>query len=118
MQLFIQIAPLLVLLVVAFGCGYGVREYIARRRRAAVRKIFHENIPSLGRPEKSPDIRNHGKVTRRRRRNGELGLQKAAASWRYAYPGYGWRHCNCDRPRSIYVCVLPSGDTLCSMPMT
>ena len=50
MQLIIQIAPLLILLVVAFGCGYGVREYIARRRRAAARKIFHEEHPEFGPP--------------------------------------------------------------------
>ena len=31
MQLFIEIAPLLSLLGVAFGCGYGLREFIARQ---------------------------------------------------------------------------------------
>ena len=47
MQLIVQIAPLLVLLVVAFGCGYGVREYIARRKRAAARKKFYDENPDL-----------------------------------------------------------------------
>ena len=42
MQLIIELAPLLLLLAVAFSCGYGVREYIARRRNAAARKKFYE----------------------------------------------------------------------------
>jgi hypothetical protein len=49
-QLIIQIAPMLILLVVAFGCGYGAREFIARRRRAAARKTFHEKYPEFGPP--------------------------------------------------------------------
>jgi hypothetical protein len=43
-----QIAPLLCLLVLAFGCGYGVREYMARRRRVIARKKFHEEHPEFG----------------------------------------------------------------------
>jgi hypothetical protein len=46
-QLIIEIAPLLLLLAVAFSCGYGVREYIARRRNAAARKKFYEEHPEL-----------------------------------------------------------------------
>jgi hypothetical protein len=46
-QLIIQIAPLFVLLAVAFGCGYGVREFIAHRRRAAARKKFYDEHPDL-----------------------------------------------------------------------
>ena len=47
MQLIIELAPLLALLAVAFGCGYGVREYIARRRNTAARKKFYEEHPDL-----------------------------------------------------------------------
>ena len=32
---------------VGFACGYGVREYIARRRRAAARKRFYDEHPDL-----------------------------------------------------------------------
>jgi hypothetical protein len=35
------------LLVVAFGCGYGVREYIARRRNAVARKKFYDEHADL-----------------------------------------------------------------------
>ena len=44
------LALLLVLLLffVRFACGYGVRELIARRRRAVARKIFHEKHPEFG----------------------------------------------------------------------
>jgi hypothetical protein len=41
---------LAILLVLAFGCGYGVREYIARLRRVEARKIFHEKHPEFGPP--------------------------------------------------------------------
>ena len=50
MQLIIQIAPLLVLLVVAFGCGYGLRDYISRRRHVIARKKFLEEHPEFGPP--------------------------------------------------------------------
>jgi hypothetical protein len=46
-HLIVQIAPLFVLLATAFGCGYGVREYIARRKRAAARKKFYDENPDL-----------------------------------------------------------------------
>jgi len=47
MDLVVQLAPLLLLLAVAFGGGYGVREYIARRRNAAARKKFYAEHPDL-----------------------------------------------------------------------
>ena len=47
MQLIIELAPLLMSLAAAFGCGYGVREYIARRRNAAARKKFYDEHPDL-----------------------------------------------------------------------
>ena len=47
MDLIIQLVPLLLLLAVAFGCGYGVREYIARRRNATARKKFYDEHPDL-----------------------------------------------------------------------
>jgi hypothetical protein len=42
MDLIIRLAPLLLLLAVAFASDYGVREYIARRRNAAARKKFYD----------------------------------------------------------------------------
>jgi len=39
--------PLLTIVFVSFACGYGVREFIARRRRAAARKKFYEQNPDL-----------------------------------------------------------------------
>ena len=42
--------PLVFLLFIGFVCGYGVRELIARRRRATARKIFHEKYPEFGPP--------------------------------------------------------------------
>jgi hypothetical protein len=47
MDLIIRAAPLLLLLAVAFGSGYGIREYIARRRRAAARKKFYDEHAEL-----------------------------------------------------------------------
>jgi hypothetical protein len=35
------------LVAAAFGCGYGAREYIARRRNAAARKKFYDEHPDL-----------------------------------------------------------------------
>jgi hypothetical protein len=45
------LALLLVLLLffVGFGCGYGVREWIARRRRAVARMKFYKDNPDLRR---------------------------------------------------------------------
>jgi hypothetical protein len=39
--------PLLTIVFVSFACGYGVRELIARRRRAAARKKFYDEHPDL-----------------------------------------------------------------------
>jgi hypothetical protein len=50
MDLIIRAAPLLLLLAVAFGSGYGIREYIARRRRAAARKKFYDEHAELRQP--------------------------------------------------------------------
>ena len=47
MHLIVQIAPLSILFAVAFVCGYGNREYIARRKRAAARKKFYDEHPDL-----------------------------------------------------------------------
>ena len=38
---------LLIIVFVSFACGYGVREFIARRRRAAARKKFYDEHPDL-----------------------------------------------------------------------
>jgi hypothetical protein len=43
-------AVLVVVLFVGFAGGYGAREFIAQRRRAAARKIFHEKHPEFGPP--------------------------------------------------------------------
>jgi len=45
------LALLLVLLlfIVGFACGYGVRELIARRRRVAARKKFYKDNPEIRR---------------------------------------------------------------------
>ena len=49
---------ILVLLVISFACGYGLRAWISRRRRAAAREKFHaqlqekqldDQVTSLGR---------------------------------------------------------------------
>ena len=39
--------PLLVLLFIGFACGYGVRDLIARRRRAAAREKFYQEHPEM-----------------------------------------------------------------------
>jgi hypothetical protein len=41
--------PLLFLLFISFACGYGVRELIARRRRAAAREKFYQEHPEMRR---------------------------------------------------------------------
>jgi hypothetical protein len=40
-NLIIDILPL----ALSFACGYGVREWISRRRRAAARKKYYERYP-------------------------------------------------------------------------
>jgi len=36
--MFLDVLPVLVLIVVSFACGYGVRELKSRRRRAAIQE--------------------------------------------------------------------------------
>ena len=47
MDLIIQLAPPLLLLAVAFGSGYGVREYVARRGTLPRAKNSTTNIPTF-----------------------------------------------------------------------
>jgi hypothetical protein len=35
----------LLLMLISFGCGYGVREWISRRRRAAERELYYKAHP-------------------------------------------------------------------------
>jgi hypothetical protein len=37
----------LLFFIVGFACGYGVRELIARRRKAAAREKFYKEHPEL-----------------------------------------------------------------------
>jgi hypothetical protein len=41
--------PFLFLLFIGFALGYGVRELIARRRRAAAREKFYQEHPAMRR---------------------------------------------------------------------
>jgi hypothetical protein len=41
--------PLLLLLLVGFACGYGVREVIARRQLNAAREKYYQEHPELRR---------------------------------------------------------------------
>jgi hypothetical protein len=42
----LALLPLLFLmLIISFGCGYGVREWISRRRRAAEREKYYKAHP-------------------------------------------------------------------------
>jgi hypothetical protein len=41
--------PQLVLVVFGFASGYGVREWIARRRRAAAREKYYKENPEIRR---------------------------------------------------------------------
>ena len=63
MQLIIQIAPLLVLLVVAFGCGCALDSATTYRGAGMSLRAKNslKNIPSSGRPEKAPTICGQGK---------------------------------------------------------
>jgi hypothetical protein len=51
LELGMLLAVLLILLlfIVGFACGFGVRELMARRRRAASRAKFYEDNPELRR---------------------------------------------------------------------
>ena len=37
--------PLLLVILISFACGYGVRELISRRRRAVIREEYYRNHP-------------------------------------------------------------------------
>jgi len=41
----LALLPLLVVIFVSFACGYGVRELISRRRRAAARENYYQKHP-------------------------------------------------------------------------
>jgi hypothetical protein len=41
--------PQLFLVLIGFASGYGVREWIARRRRAAAREQYYKNNPEIRR---------------------------------------------------------------------
>jgi hypothetical protein len=45
MSTILGLLPFLAAITVAFGCGYGLREYIARRRRTAARDKFYRDHP-------------------------------------------------------------------------
>jgi hypothetical protein len=46
MSMIFDLLPPLTIIIVAFACGYALREYIARRRRDAERKKSMKNILS------------------------------------------------------------------------
>ena len=46
---FLQLLPLVALLLTGFACGYGIREWIARRRRIAARERFYQEHAELRR---------------------------------------------------------------------
>ena len=41
----LDLLPLLILLLFGFACGYGVRELMSRRRRAAVLERYYQKYP-------------------------------------------------------------------------
>ena len=43
--MFLGPLPLLLVIIISFGCGYGVREWLSRRRRAAEREKYYERHP-------------------------------------------------------------------------
>jgi hypothetical protein len=45
----LQLLPLATLLLIGFACGYGIREWIARRRRVAAREKFYQEHAELRR---------------------------------------------------------------------
>jgi hypothetical protein len=42
-----ELLPLFAIVLISFACGYGLREWIARRRRAAAREKFYQENPDL-----------------------------------------------------------------------
>jgi hypothetical protein len=49
-EIIFALLPALSVLAVGFVLGYGVREYLSRRRRTAIRRKFHEEHPEFGPP--------------------------------------------------------------------
>ena len=45
MGFILQLLPLFVVVAIGFACGYGVCEWIARRRLAAAREKIHQENP-------------------------------------------------------------------------
>ena len=43
----LQLFPLFAMVGISFACGYGIREWIARRQRAAARQKFYDEHPDL-----------------------------------------------------------------------
>ena len=41
----LALLPFLFVILISFACGYGVRELISRRRRAAIREEYYRNHP-------------------------------------------------------------------------
>jgi hypothetical protein len=44
-----DLLPLFATAVISFACGYGIREWMARRRRATAREKFYRDHPDLRR---------------------------------------------------------------------
>ena len=60
------ILVIMFLLVISFACGYGLRDWISRRRRQEVRKKFYERYPKPhARPSKTETMTgaNHRELT-------------------------------------------------------
>jgi hypothetical protein len=45
MGIILALLAVLLLFSLGFACGYGIREWISRRRRAAEREKFHRKHP-------------------------------------------------------------------------
>jgi len=45
MGLLLALLPLLMIIVFSFACGYGLREWISRRRRAAAKEKYYQKYP-------------------------------------------------------------------------
>ena len=45
MGFILELLPIFALVIISFACGYGIREWTARRRRAAAREKFHQENP-------------------------------------------------------------------------
>ena len=49
MGFILELLPIFAVAAIGFACGYGIREWMARRRRAAAREKFHQEHPELRR---------------------------------------------------------------------